>query len=90
MAMAETAVITFVELAAALDLCMKSNPPIGDEHCMHVDANAMADPFALMLVERLSELDIALVKPAAIAAYARWKVEQATSQSSHPPKSATA
>jgi hypothetical protein len=90
MAMAETAVITFVELAAALDLCMKANPPSGDEHCMHIDANAMADPFAHMLVEHLSELDLALIKPAAIAAYERWNVGQATSQPGHPPKNAIA
>jgi Protein of unknown function (DUF3717) len=79
-----------VDLAAALDLCMQANPPSGDEHCMHIDANAMADPFAHMLVERLSELDLALIKPAAIAAYERWNVGQATSQSSQPPTSATA
>jgi Protein of unknown function (DUF3717) len=87
--MTETAVITFVELAAALDLCMKSNPPSGDEHCMHTDANAMADPFALMLVKRVSELDIALIKPTAIAAFERWHVGLATPDPSHRLKSAS-
>jgi hypothetical protein len=72
--MADTTAIALNDLILALDRCMKANPQTGNEHCMHPDANAMADPFAVMVVGRLPQLDVALLKPAAVAAYGRWSL----------------
>jgi hypothetical protein len=66
--------LSLVDLTAALDACMRANPPTDKEHRLHPDANAMGDPFAIMVLGRLSTLDRALVKLQALEAFDRWKV----------------
>ena len=67
-------VLSLTDLMAALGACMRAYPPADRKHRLHADANAMGDPFAIMVLGRLSTLDRALVKPHALEAFERWKV----------------
>ena len=69
-----SSVLSLAELMAALDACMQAYPPADKEHRLYADANAMGDPFAIMVLGRLRTLDRALVKPHALEAFERWKV----------------
>ena len=69
-----SSVVSLADLMAALDACMHAYPPTDKEHRLHADANAMGDPFAIMVLGRLSTLDRALVNPQALEAFQRWKV----------------
>ena len=68
-----TEVLTFAELDAALESCMRAHPAIGDEHRMHPDANAMSDLWAPMVLARRSAVPIADVDGRVIEAFRRWQ-----------------
>lgn len=66
--------VSLADLTAALDACMQANPPADKEHRLHPDANAMGDPFAVMVLGRLSEIERASIRPRSLEAFERWKV----------------
>lgn len=64
--------VTYAELNAALHRCMVANPPQGDEHAMHPDANRMANLWAVMTLERQQEVPAEGVDPRVIEAMQKW------------------
>jgi hypothetical protein len=69
-----TEVLTFAELDAALERCMRAHPAIGDERRMHPDANAMADLWAPMVLRRQVEVLVAGVDERVLSAFRQWQV----------------
>lgn len=64
--------ITLADLQRALDRCMQAHPPSDVELILHPDANAMADVWAVMLLERRSEAPLSEVPAHVLEAYRRW------------------
>ena len=65
--------LSFPDLQAALDRCMKEHPPTGEERRLHADANRMADLFAVMALGRIPSVALDTVEPGVLEAYQRWK-----------------
>ena len=65
-------VITFDAVKASLDRCMTTHPPTGIERSLHRDADAMADLFALMALDRLTAFPKAEVDADLLAIFDRW------------------
>ncbi|WP_374684722.1 DUF3717 domain-containing protein [Variovorax sp. ZS18.2.2] len=57
---------------------MRAHPPSGMERRLHVDANAMAELWARMLVTRTTSVVINDVDPDTLAALNRWSTVQGT------------
>lgn len=66
--------LSFIDLQAALDRCMKEHPPTGEERRLHPDANRMADLFAVMALERIASVPRDTVKASVLEAYERWRL----------------
>ena len=72
--MTTPAVLKLSDLHTALDRCMRAHPPEGKELSLHPDANALADVWARMLVERVEAVASADLKPRVLEVYGRWSV----------------
>jgi hypothetical protein len=71
--MTDAASLSIEALMAAIDRFMKTHPLSGDKHRTHPDANAMGDPFAVMVLGGLRELERGAVSAKALDAFERWK-----------------
>lgn len=69
------AVLTYIELQAALDRCMKAHPPAGHELQLHPDANSMSDLWAVMALEGTPSVPTASVDPRVMEAFRRWDAQ---------------
>ena len=69
-------VLMLADLQKALDRCMRAHPPEGIERSLHPEANALADVWARMLVERIDTVPTADLKPRVLEVYGRWSVTE--------------
>jgi hypothetical protein len=64
--------LTLTELEAAINFWRQRSPSIGEELRLCPEASSLATPYALMIIERRKEIDVAEMSERAQAAIVGW------------------
>jgi hypothetical protein len=64
--------LTLTELEAAINFWRQRSPSIGEELRLCPEASCLATPYALMIIERRKEIDVAEMSERAQAAIVGW------------------
>ena len=65
--------ITFPELESAINFWRQRSPSVGEELRLCQEASSLATPYALMIIERKSQTEIAQMSEKAQAALRSWQ-----------------
>lgn len=65
--------ITLPEIEAAINFWRQRNPSIGEELRLCPEASSLATPYALMIIERRSQLEISQLSDRAQTALRTWR-----------------
>lgn len=65
--------ITLPEIEAAINFWRQRSPSVGEEMRLCPEASSLATPYARMIIERLSELEISTLSEKAQAALHSWR-----------------
>jgi hypothetical protein len=65
--------LTLTELEAAINFWRQRSPSIGEELRLCPEASSLATPYALMIIERRKEIDVAEMSERAQAAIVGWR-----------------
>jgi hypothetical protein len=64
--------LTLTELESAINFWRQRSPSVGEELRLCAEASSLATPYALMIIERRKQLDLAELSERAQAAIAAW------------------
>jgi hypothetical protein len=64
--------LTLTELESAINFWRQRSPSVGEELRLCPEASSLATPYALMIIERRKEIEIATLSERAQAAISGW------------------
>jgi hypothetical protein len=64
--------LTLTELESAINFWRQRSPSVGEELRLCPEASSLATPYALMIIERRKEIEIAALSERAQAAISGW------------------
>jgi hypothetical protein len=65
--------LTLTELESAINFWRQRSPSVGEELRLCAEASSLAPPYALMIIERRKQIDLAELSLRAQAAIAAWQ-----------------
>ena len=65
--------LTLTELESAINFWRQRSPSVGEELRLCPEASSLATPYALMIIERRKQLDLAELSERAQAAFKAWQ-----------------
>lgn len=65
--------LTLTELESAINFWRQRSPSVGEELRLCAEASSLATPYALMIIERRKQIDLAELSLRAQAAIAAWQ-----------------
>ena len=72
--------ITLPEIEAAINFWRQRSPSVGEELRLCQEASSLATPYALMIIERRTQLEISQLSDKAQTALRAWQQASATQQ----------
>lgn len=72
--------ITLPEIEAAINFWRQRSPSVGEELRLCQEASSLATPYALMIIERRTQLEISQLSDKAQAALRAWQQASAAQQ----------
>jgi len=72
--------ITLPEIESAINFWRQRSPSVGEELRLCQEASSLATPYALMIIERRSQIAISELSEKAQAAFRGWQAANATQQ----------
>ena len=72
--------ITLPEIESAINFWRQRSPSVGEELRLCQEASSLATPYALMIIERKSQLEISKMSEKAQAALQAWQDATGTQQ----------
>lgn len=72
--------ITLPEIEAAINFWRQRSPSVGEELRLCQEASSLATPYALMIIERRTQLEISRLSDKAQAALRAWQQASAAQQ----------
>jgi hypothetical protein len=70
--------ITLPEIEAAINFWRQRSPSVGEELRLCQEASSLATPYALMIIERRTQLEVSTLSEKAQAALAGWQASLST------------
>lgn len=72
--------ITLPEIESAINFWRQRSPSVGEELRLCQEASSLATPYALMIIERRSQIALSELSEKAQAAFLVWQAAKATQQ----------
>ncbi|MDO9024110.1 DUF3717 domain-containing protein [Zwartia sp.] len=72
--------ITLPEIESAINFWRQRSPSVGEELRLCQEASSLATPYALMIIERRSQIALSELSEKAQAAFLVWQAANATQQ----------
>lgn len=70
--------LTLTELESAINFWRQRSPSVGEELRLCPEASSLATPYALMIIERRKQIEVAELSERAQAAIAGWHASSGT------------